>query len=138
MWHGLHLSPNVYDVSQQLRIATCCAWTDWAAQHGVSETIAAALYLLSENRKAEEVLVKLAPGEMERVITVVQRRPDQFPQGALATLKNSRPTSLLEQSAACGSLDEALTRGNVRPARAYGPAGFRGEVPQRATEHATP
>ena len=36
------------------------AWTDWAAQHGVSETIAAALYLLSENRKAGEVLVKLA------------------------------------------------------------------------------
>jgi hypothetical protein len=114
------------------------AWTDWAAQHGVSETIAAALYLLSENRKAEEVLVKLAPDEMERVIAVVRRWPDQFPPGALATLKNSRPTSSLEQSAACGSPDEALTRGNVRPTRAYGSAGLRAEIPQRATEHATP
>jgi hypothetical protein len=65
----------------------------------VSETIAAALYLLSENRKADEVLVKLAPGEMERVITVVQRWPDQFPPGALASLKNSRPTTPAEASA---------------------------------------
>jgi hypothetical protein len=29
------------------------AWTKWAAEQGVSEAIAAALYLLSENRKAE-------------------------------------------------------------------------------------
>jgi hypothetical protein len=43
------------------------AWTDWAAQHGVSETIAAALYLVSRNRKADEVVVKLTPGELERV-----------------------------------------------------------------------
>ena len=76
------------------------AWTDWAAQHGVSETIAAALYLLSQNRKAGEVLVKLVPGEMERVIAFVQRWPDRFPPGALVALKNSRPTSSLEPSAA--------------------------------------
>jgi hypothetical protein len=44
----------------------------------------------------------------------------------------------LEQSAAGGSPDAALTRGNVRPTRAYRPAGFRAEVPQRATKHATP
>jgi hypothetical protein len=30
------------------------AWTEWAAQHGVSETIAAALYLVSRNRKADK------------------------------------------------------------------------------------
>ena len=78
------------------------AWTDWAAQHGVSETIAAALYLLSENRKAGEVLVKLAPGEMERVIAFVQRWPDHFPPGALFALKESRPTPP-ERSAASGS-----------------------------------
>jgi hypothetical protein len=29
--------------------------TEWAAKQGVSETIAAAVYLLSENRRAEEV-----------------------------------------------------------------------------------
>ena len=113
-------------------------WTDWAAQHGVSETIAAALYLVSRNRKADEVVVKLTPGEMERVIAFVQRWPDHYPPGALVALKNSRPTSLLEQSAACGSPDEALTRGNVRPTGAYGPAWFRAEVTQRATEHTTP
>ena len=62
-------------------------WTEWAAKQGVSETIAAALYLLSENRKAEEVLVKLTPGEMERMIAFVQRWPDHFPPGALVALK---------------------------------------------------
>ena len=36
------------------------AWTEWAAKHGVSETIAAALYLLSENRKADEVWLSLS------------------------------------------------------------------------------
>jgi hypothetical protein len=113
-------------------------WTDWAAQHGVSETIAAALCLISRNRKVGEVVVKLTPGEMERVVAFVQGWPDRFPPGTLAALKNSRPTSSLEQSAACGSPGAALTRGNVCPTRAYGPAGFRTEVQQRATEHATP
>jgi hypothetical protein len=94
------------------------------------------LCLISRNRKADEVVVKLTPGEMERVIAFVQRWPDHFPPGALVALKNSRPTSSLEPSAACGSPGAALTRGNVRPTRAYGPAGFRAEVPQRATEEA--
>jgi len=78
-------------------------WTDWAAQHGVSETIAAALCLISRNRRVGEVVVKLTPGEVERVIDIVQRWPDHFPSGALVALKNSRPTSSLERSAACGS-----------------------------------
>ena len=34
-------------------------WTNWAAQNGVSETIAAALCLISRNRKVGEVVVKL-------------------------------------------------------------------------------
>jgi hypothetical protein len=80
-------------------------WTDWAAQHGVSETIAAALCLISRNRRVGEVVVKLTPGEVERVIDIVQRWPDHFPSGALVALKNSRPTSSLERSAACGSPD---------------------------------
>jgi hypothetical protein len=74
------------------------AWTEWAAQHGVSETIAAALYLVSRNRKADKVVVKLLPGEMERVIAFVQRWPDHYPPGALAALKNSRPTTPAEAS----------------------------------------
>ena len=38
----------------------------------MSETIAAALCLVSRNRKADEVVVKLTPDEVERVIDIVQ------------------------------------------------------------------
>ena len=43
-------------------------WTEWAAKQGMSETVAAALYLISERRKADEVVAKLTPSEMERFI----------------------------------------------------------------------
>ena len=43
-----------------------------AEQGVVSETIAAALYLISENRKANEVVVKLKPSAVE---LVAKRRP---------------------------------------------------------------
>ena len=69
------------------------AWTEWAAKLGVSETIAAAVYLLGEARNAEEVVVKLNPGEIERVIDIVGHQPDRFPPGILATLKEGRSTS---------------------------------------------
>jgi adenylate cyclase len=36
-------------------------WADWAAQHGVSETIATALCLLARSSKAGEVALKLTP-----------------------------------------------------------------------------
>ena len=39
-------------------------------------TIAATLYLISENRKLDEVTAKLAPGEIEHVIDIVQCWPD--------------------------------------------------------------
>ena len=58
----------------------------------MSETIAAAVYLLSENRRAEEVVGKLNPSELERVIDVVGQQPDRFPRGTLAALQDSRPT----------------------------------------------
>jgi hypothetical protein len=69
----------------------------------VSETIAAALCLVSRNRKADEVVVKLTPGEVERVIDIVQRWPDHFPPGTLAALirkadprrRNRRPRAAL-------------------------------------------
>ena len=73
-------------------------WTEWAAECGVSETIAAALYLISRNSKAGEVVVKLTPGEIERVID-----PDRFPPGAVAALNHSRSAPPPEQSAACTS-----------------------------------
>jgi hypothetical protein len=43
-------------------------WTEWATKQGLSETVAAALYLISENRKTDEVVVKLRPSEIARVI----------------------------------------------------------------------
>ena len=52
-------------------IALSRVWTEWAAKQRVSETIAAAVYLLSENRRAEEVVGELNPSELERVIDVI-------------------------------------------------------------------
>jgi hypothetical protein len=68
------------------------AWSEWAAKRGVSETVAAALYVLSENRKAEDVVGKLSPSELEQVIDIIGHQPDRFPPGTLAALKESRPT----------------------------------------------
>jgi len=67
-------------------------WTEWAAKQGMSETVAAALYLISKRRKADEVVAKLTPSEMERFIEIVQQWPDRFPRGTLAAL-SVRPES---------------------------------------------
>jgi hypothetical protein len=110
------------------------AWTEWAAEHGVSETIAAALYLVSRNGKVGEVVVKLTPDEMEqmeRVIAFVQRWPDHFPPVALVALKNSRPTSSLEPSTACGSpMRHSRAAMCARPAR----TGLRGSAQRSRNE----
>ena len=37
------------------------AWTEWAAEQGMSEAVAAALYLISMNMKTDEVVAKLKP-----------------------------------------------------------------------------
>jgi hypothetical protein len=113
-------------------------WTDWAAQHGVSETIAAALCLISRNRKVGEVVVKLTLGETERVIAFVQTWPDRFPRGALDPLNISRPTPP-ERSAAC----PPSTVGPTRSATLINPGigqlrGTRGMPAQpRALQSAT-
>ena len=49
------------------------AWTEWAGDYGVSPTVAAALFLMSEPRP--QVTAKLAPGEFEQVIDIVWRWP---------------------------------------------------------------
>jgi hypothetical protein len=59
-------------------------------QTGRVETIAAAVYLLSENRKAEEVVGKLNPSELERVIDIIGHQPNRFPPATLAALRESR------------------------------------------------
>jgi hypothetical protein len=53
----------------------------------LSETVAAALFLISENRKTDEIIIKHTPGEIEGVIDIVQRWPDCIPPGALAAYR---------------------------------------------------
>jgi len=77
------------------------AWTEWAAKQGLSETVAAALWLISERRKADEVVAKLTPGEMARFIEIAQQWPDHFPRGALAAVRDSKPKSSLAPLARC-------------------------------------
>ncbi len=66
------------------------AWMEWALEYGASEPVAAALYLISENRKIDEVVAKLKPSEVELVVDTVQRWPECGPRGVLATLNESR------------------------------------------------
>ena len=90
-------------------------WTEWTAKQGLSETVAAALYLISERRKADEVVAKLTPGEIKRFIQIVQQWPDHFPRGALAAVRDSKPTSSLAPlyAALVAERAEAPARGRV-------------------------
>jgi hypothetical protein len=81
-------------MSNPYGIALNRAWTEWATECAVSETTAAALYLLSENRKADEVVAKLKPTEVKLVIDTVQRWPECFPPRALAAIEAARPAPM--------------------------------------------
>lgn len=71
----------------------------WAAAEGVSEAVIAAIYLLPE-RSIDEIVAKLAPGELEQVIKLVGRSPSCHPPGALAALKDRSNTPSPQPSAA--------------------------------------
>jgi hypothetical protein len=64
------------------------AWTEWAIKCGVSEAVAAALFLISESRALHQILAKLTPAEFERVANIVEHSPDRFPLGTLTALKD--------------------------------------------------
>ena len=49
------------------------AWTEWAANEKVSETVAAALFLICETGPLYDVVAKLAPGEFDKVVDLVGR-----------------------------------------------------------------
>ena len=53
-------------------------WSEWAAKSGVSSTVAAALFLISERHPPHEVMAKLTLGEVEQVAKIVRRWPDCF------------------------------------------------------------
>ena len=74
-------------MSNPYGIALDREWTEWAAKIGVSPTVAAALFLISERHPSHEVMAKLTLGEGERVAAIVQRWPDCFPPGSLDALK---------------------------------------------------
>jgi hypothetical protein len=74
-------------------------WTEWATNYGVSSTVAAAVFLISEARPIHEVTAKLAPDEFEQVADIVSRWPDCFPPGTPAALKSRRQTPSLDSPA---------------------------------------
>jgi putative ABC transport system ATP-binding protein len=115
------------------------AWTDWTAKQGLSETVAAALYLISEGRKADEIVGKLTPGDLKRFIEVLQQWPDHFPRGALAAVRDSKPTSSSSSSSSLAPLYAALvaerTEAAARaPAPALAPAPAPARAPRRDGE----
>jgi hypothetical protein len=57
-------------LSNRYGITLDSAWTEWAAKQEVSETVAAAVLLICQTRPLHEVVVKLTPGEFEKVIKV--------------------------------------------------------------------
>ena len=66
------------------------AWTEWAAEYGVSPTVAAALFLISVHRPAHEVAAKLTACEFKQVIDIVRRWPNNFAAGTLAALETQK------------------------------------------------
>ena len=66
------------------------AWTEWAAEYGVSPTVAAALFLISVHRPAHEVAAKLTACEFKQVIDIVRRWPNNFASGTLAALETQK------------------------------------------------
>jgi hypothetical protein len=63
-------------------------WTEWAATCGVSETVAAALFHISELRPLHEIVARLTSDEFKQVVEIVGRWPDHFRPGTLAALKD--------------------------------------------------
>ena len=104
------------------------AWTEWAAEYGVSPTVAAALFLISVHRPAHEVAAKLTACEFKQVIDIVRRWPNNFASGTLAALETQKHAAQRElttststrcgvRSARCGDQEPAL-RTRVEPTNA--------------------
>ena len=83
------------------------AWTEWAAKEEVSETVAAAVLLICQNRRVQEVVAKLTSGEFERVVDIVRRSQDHFPSGTLAALESRCPIPARRPAADSVPADQA-------------------------------
>ena len=75
-------------MSNRYGITLDSAWTEWAAKQEVSDTVAAALFLICETGPLHEVVGKLTTAEFEKVVDIVGRWPDHFPPGTMAALKS--------------------------------------------------
>jgi hypothetical protein len=95
-------------MSNQYGITLDFEWIVWAAKERVSETVAAAVLLICQNRPAYEVVAKLTPWEFERVVDIVRRSPDHFPSGTLAALNSPRPIPARPQQSASVSIDREI------------------------------
>ena len=78
------------------------AWTEWAAEYGVSPTVAAALFLISVHRPAHEVAAKLTACEFKQVIDIVRRWPNNFAAGTLAALESHKHVAASTSTDASG------------------------------------
>ena len=92
---------NPYDITLDR------AWTEWAGEHGVSDTVSAALLLISQSRPLPGIVAKLTTGEFDQVIKIVGRWPDQFPPVTLAALKSRRQTPSPDPPADSVSTDQS-------------------------------
>jgi len=83
-------------------------WSEWAANIGVSPTVAAALLLICQARPLDEIVARLTPRELE--LEIVGRCPDHFPPGTLDALKARSLTFSHQPSSASISTDQAPSR----------------------------
>jgi hypothetical protein len=124
------------------------AWTEWAAKHGVSAKVAAALILLSQARPLDDIVAKLTPHELEQVIKLVGRCPSYYPPRALDALKGKRnlaqPQPPIERLSRNGALEAGQPASRTDPGtehsrRIHGHRfnAPRVEVPQTSTERVT-
>ena len=94
------------------------AWTEWAAEYGVSPKVAAAVFLVSEARPILEVVAKLAADEFEQLADIVARWPDRFPPGTPAALKSWRQTPSPQPPSVGVSSDQSARQRAVHTSRA--------------------
>jgi hypothetical protein len=82
-------------------------WTEWAADIGVSHTVAAALLLICQGCDPDEIVARLIPGELEQVSEIVGRCPNHFPPGTFDALKSRGLTPSQTPSSASVSTAQA-------------------------------
>jgi hypothetical protein len=68
------------------------------------------LLICEKNRTVHEVVAKLTPAEVERVVDIVRQSPDHFPSGTLAALKSHSPTPARRPTADSVPADQATRR----------------------------